>query len=119
MKPETEKGLRAASRETQIEIVKLLSEILTADSFVQGLTRGDDHETLTADGEAIFEGLSEQFGDDDPTLDESQLVRLHEAICENRKEDAIDVLREVSGEYLRTVPEQKHLFPGRYEPDAL
>lgn len=123
MKPETEKGLRAASVETQKEIVKLLADIMAAEDFADPLFEVDSADGLTAQGQAIFNELSDdeekEAEETDSTIDDSQLDRLHEAICENRKEDAIDILREISGDYFRTVPEQKHLFPGRYEPDAL
>lgn len=39
--------------------------------------------------------------------------RLHEAICEGRRDDAIDILNELSEWRLRSVAEQHNLFPDR------
>lgn len=40
-------------------------------------------------------------------------IRLHEAICEGRRQDAIDILNEDGEMYLRSVREQHNLFPDR------
>lgn len=42
-----------------------------------------------------------------------RITRLHEAICENRRDDAIDILNEMSEWRLRSVAEQRNLFPDR------
>lgn len=39
--------------------------------------------------------------------------RLHDAICEGRRQDAIDILNDVTGENYRSVAEQRNLFPDR------
>lgn len=39
--------------------------------------------------------------------------RLHEAICENRRDDAIEILNQLTGERFRPVREQHNLFPER------
>jgi hypothetical protein len=39
--------------------------------------------------------------------------RLHDAICEGRRQDAIDILNDITGGQLRSVREQRNLFPGR------
>lgn len=39
--------------------------------------------------------------------------RLHEAICEGRRDDAIDILNEITGDNLRNVATQRNLFPDR------
>lgn len=42
-----------------------------------------------------------------------RIVRLHEAICEGRRDDAIDILNEMTEWQLRSVAEQHHLVPDR------
>lgn len=39
--------------------------------------------------------------------------RIHEAICEGRRQDAIDILNEITGDHFRSVAEQHNLFPDR------
>lgn len=39
--------------------------------------------------------------------------RIHEAICEGRRQDAIDLLRDITNLPLRSVREQANLFPQR------
>lgn len=39
--------------------------------------------------------------------------RLHEAICEGRRDDAIDILNEITGDNFRNVATQRNLFPDR------
>lgn len=46
-------------------------------------------------------------------LDAADHARLHEAICEGRRQDAIDILNEISDDQFRSVREQHNLFPDR------
>ena len=111
MKPEMEKGLRAADIQTQVEIVELLAEIMPPGKFVDALLAEDL--TLTDDGEKIAVALpidhdelvADFFGDD--------IHRLHDAICEGRRQDAVDILASITGEKLRSVSAQHNLFPER------
>lgn len=45
-----------------------------------------------------------------------RITRLHEAICEGRRQDAIDILNEMSEWRLRSVSEMHNLFPERINP---
>ncbi len=39
--------------------------------------------------------------------------RLHDAICEGRRQDAIDILNDVTGGCYRSLADQRNLFPDR------
>jgi hypothetical protein len=41
------------------------------------------------------------------------VTRLHDAICEGRRQEAVDILKEVTGQDFRSVAQQHNLFPGR------
>ena len=47
---------------------------------------------------------------------ERDLDMLHDAICEGRRHDAVELLRQMFPDYgLRSLREQANLFPGRVE----
>ena len=45
-------------------------------------------------------------------------TRLHDAICEGRRNDAIHILRDITGEFYRDVEAQNNLFPDRVPSGA-
>lgn len=112
MKPETEKGLREASTELRQEIIRKLAELMTADDFIGALFDDGD---LTNEGSAILSALTDDSDadEDEPQVSYDDATRLHEAICEGRKQDAVDILNEITGENFRSFREQKNLFPDR------
>ncbi len=111
MKPETEKALRAASTELRQEILSLLADLMTAEDFVAPFTDLDDE--LTVCGLEILDAFREIADDDEPEISLGQIDRLHEAICDGRKQDAVDILSDISGRREWSVDEYANLFPGR------
>lgn len=147
MRPETGKGLRAASSETRREILLLLCELMgaeeivstfgkcadedflpnvvshmsaemTVEAFVSGLSETD--EDLDDNGQAILDYMIENFAPDPPPeLTEQDAARLHDAICEDRRQDAIDIMNEITGYGFRSVREQANLFPSRVSETSI
>lgn len=114
MKPETEKAILARSNEEKQEIIALLAKHMEPDLFVGALIRDDSIDELSEDGAKIWVELDE-FADrqDEVILSDYDASRLHEAICEGRRNDAIHILRDVTGEFYRDVEAQNNLFPDR------
>lgn len=71
------------------------------------------------DGMAVsndaYDGMNADYHDALKSQDDffASSHRLHEAICEGRRQDAIDILNEISDERFRSVREQHNLFPDR------
>lgn len=147
MKPETEKGLRAASVKLQQEVIRLLFDIMDARDFIQGIEAaklgvvvdalskemepddfmaglmadsepGED-DRLTDKGTAIFTSLIENFGPDEPepAIDagEYEFTRLHEAICDGRRDDALTLLDDITDGRYGLMPFNAYasIFPER------
>lgn len=110
MKPETEKGLREASNELRREIIAFLADRMPAKEFARALHgAGGD---LTSDGSEILDALQDGL-EADPELSSDDAGRLYDAICEGRRDDAIEILAEITGERFRSIREQHNLFPDR------
>ena len=121
MKPATRSALIGLSVAAKQEIVALLSQHLEPGEFVESLADGKG--SLTEHGAAI----QSEIADDDPAevrdawLAEvkadlaDQFTPIHEAICEGRKQDALDLLVAIipTGVVWRSVDSQNHLFPHR------
>jgi hypothetical protein len=122
MKPATRSSLIGLSVAAKQEVVALLSQHLEPGEFVEALADGKGN--LTEQGAAIQSEISD---DDDPkeTRDAwlaevkanlaDQFTPIHEAICEGRKQDALDLLFAIvpTGVTWRTADVQNHLFPHR------
>jgi len=105
--------------EIQQEIIALLAETMTTQDFVEALENTDGD--WTTDGELIADFISDaaERGDiRDEIMSEfiTEADRMHEAICEGRKQDAIDILNAILPEAgLRPAHVQNDLFPNRVE----
>lgn len=83
----------------------------------------DAVEGALSDGEVVSkEHFAEETSDLNSRIEELEgtliiaerdAADLHDAICEGRRQDAIDILNEVTGDNYRSVREQANLFPGR------
>lgn len=120
MKPETKKSMLAQTAEIKQEIVALMAGSLDADQFVDALYDSDGD--LTDDGEKIIHLITKDDPDEGKIREEieneflAEVDRLHEAICENRQQDAIDILNALlPSAGLRSVVGQNSLFPNRVE----
>ena len=119
MKPETKRAMLAQPVEIQQEIIALLAETMTTQDFVEALENTDGD--WTTDGELIADFISDaaERGDiRDEIMSEfiTEADRMHEAICEGRKQDAIDILNAILPEAgLRPAHVQNDLFPNRVE----
>lgn len=119
MKPETKRAMLAQPVEVQQEIIALLAEALSDEQFVDALY--DSEGDVTKDGDKIIAFIL-QSQDADDIRDEieaeflAEADRLHEAICEGRKQDAIDILNKIlPAANLRPAHVQNDLFPNRVE----
>ncbi len=119
MKPETKKAMLAQPVEIQQEIISMLADAITTQQFVEALEDADGD--WTESGAAIAEYISDDVEGSD-VRDEitsefiTEADRLHEAICEGRKQDAIDILNAILPEAgLRPAHVQNDLFPNRVE----
>lgn len=116
MKPETAKALRQMDPEKQVELVRFMADIMATETFVQGLHKGRPAaELLSDDGEAVFAELLSDHGGHLFDRDEAapDFERLHEAICEHRAQDAIDILTSITGTDYRPASVHEFLFPRR------
>ena len=119
MKPETKRAMLAQPVEIQQEIIALLAETMTVEDFVAAFY-AENGET-TEGGDAIIDHICED--QDNPDRREeieaefiSEADRIHEAICEGRKQDAIDILNAILPDAgLRPAHVQNDLFPNRVE----
>jgi hypothetical protein len=106
--------LAALIEEDKLEFLTALKEHKIWDDVREAavddaVDRGDVVTKADHDDEiGKFESETEQMPDFHVDAD-----RLHDAICEGRRQDAIDILNDITGGQLRSVREQRNLFPGR------
>jgi len=110
MKDETKKGLENAPLELRQEIIAFLADLMTPSQFAGSFVSAGEMSDV---GEAIAECIMPDDDDEYSTLSDANAERLHEAICEGRRDDAIDILNEVTGDNFRNVATQRNLFPDR------
>jgi hypothetical protein len=122
MKPETRKALIGLSTEAKQEVITLLSQHMDPEEFANAFY--DDNGDPTTEGLAIIDHVQNDDENEDAVRDEiiSGLIDdadiLHAAICEGRKQDAIDILNSLIPEAnLRRVSTQNYLFPERVHVD--
>lgn len=123
MKPETERALIALNDAAKREVIILLAKNMDPVAFAEAFY--DEDGDPTTEGLAIIDQVaSDDEPDKESIRDEvlSELVSdadiLHEAICEGRKQDAIDILNTIiPGASLRPVKAQNSLFPQRVQVD--
>lgn len=116
MKSETEKALRQMDPAKQVELVRFMADIMATETFMQALHKPpSDGPELSDDGDAVFSELLEHYGGHlfDRYEYAPDFDRLHEAICENRAQDAVDILTEITGTDFRPVSAHSYLFPDR------
>ena len=115
MKKETADHIQEMDVEKQKELVAFLAKVMDAESFCEALETVSD--TLTPDGLAVFEEMLSRWpndADEEKASLDMDADRLHEAICEGRKQDAIDILNDIiPSANLRPVSTQNSLFPNR------
>lgn len=118
MKPETAAALRNLDRRQRVELVAFMADLMSAEEFVEALEHkpGDARDTvLTKDGELITNHLLESYFDHLVDVETPEVDQLHEAICEGRQQDAVDLLTAITGFDFRSVSTQNRLFPHRVE----
>jgi hypothetical protein len=122
MKPETRKALIALSVEAKREVIVLLAQHMSAQEF--SLAFFDEDGDPSTEGALIIQECANDVESESDVRDEimSELVSdadiLHAAICEGRKQDAIDLLNKLIPEAnLRPAKVQNHLFPDRVQLD--
>lgn len=116
MKPQTEKALRGLDRRQRIELVAFMADICTTDEFIDALHKDQNRaNVLSSDGEAVYSELLTTYGDHLIDRDEAEgdFDRMHEAICEGRAQDALDLLASITGLDFRPAAVQNRLFPAR------
>jgi hypothetical protein len=117
MKPETAAALRKLDVRQSIELVRFMAELMSPQDFCDALLQtpkepGDGY-NLSANGDPIYAELLERFGGHLIDPDDLKIDQLHEAICEGRAQDVLDILTEATRENLRPVRDQNYLFPDR------
>lgn len=117
MKPETEKAIRGMDALKRMELLELLFEISTPQEWQLAMCSHDAPRELSDKGGQIYNQLLVDHGSDliDPDEPEfkADCERLHEAICEGRAQDALDLLADITGGEFRDVKAQNFLFPDR------
>lgn len=115
MKPETATALRKLDRRQRIELVTFMLELMDADEFVAAMAHETKKDELSDDGDAVFQELLNEYGDHlvDTNVIERDIDLAHEAICEGRRQDAIDILADALGFEFRPAYAQDRLFPHR------
>lgn len=116
LKDTTKEAIRALDFETQQELVRFIAEVMQPRGFARSFYDKDD-----LDWTQMGMDIADEFGAEierppEPTIDEETAARLHEAICDGRRQDAIDILTEEAGVQFRSVREQANLFPERVKP---
>lgn len=115
MKPETAAALRKLDSRQACELVAFMAELMPPEEFCNALNvpaKDESSDTLSEHGSPIYDELIERFSEDIPR-EMLRLDELHEAICEGRAQDALDILIDATGENLRPARQQNYLFPHR------
>lgn len=113
IKQETKIALREKPLEYRQALLRFVYTTMSADDFA-GAFWDADAEVWTDEADEIAEAFEAEIAEPDANyLDASDATRLHEAICEGRRQDAIDILNEISDERFRSVCEQHNLFPDK------
>lgn len=73
------------------------------------IVNGEDHRREISELNSEI-AASEKSAENFLRMDVNQI---YDAICENRRDDAIEILSEITGERLRSIREQHNLFPDR------
>lgn len=114
VKQSTRDAIKDKSLAYRQEMIRFLFSTMDAVEFSESFWDfknecwNDDAEEIA---DAFGAELPEPEGD---YIDVDTAERMHEAICEGRRDEAIDLLRECFTEYrLRPVSEQRNLFPDR------
>lgn len=115
IKQETRVALREKPLEYHQAMLRFLYSIMSADDFA-GAFWNDVEQEWTGDAEAIadaFEADLPEPEDELDAIDPAEADRLHAAICEGRRDDAIEILNDIAGERFMSIREQHNLFPDR------
>lgn len=112
LKQETRDAIRKLSADDKQALVAFMGDIMSAVDFAHAFRDADGD--WTGDGENIADAFEAEIpeAEDAPDFD-AEADRLHDAICEGRRQDAIDILNAVTGGQYRSVREQRNLFPDR------
>lgn len=120
MKQQTADFIRAMPLDKQQEIVRFMAQIMSVIEFCDALEKprkASDDPELSSDGKAILDKLTERHQAEAIDLEEAladYVDPMHEAICEGRAQDALDLLNAaVPSAHLRDVATQNRLFPHR------
>lgn len=113
LKSETQAAIRAMGIDSRQNLLRFIYSTMTASEFVGAFEHDDG--SFTDDGNSIADAFEAEIPDAEPDNSEFELAaeRLHEAICEGRRQDAVDILNEVTDLNFRTVAAQMNLFPDR------
>ncbi len=109
--------------------IAALTKEMAASDFIDAVLQADsdDRQMKESDcddrGIAILDAfvevarrldrLPDDYESDEMRRFDEATDRLYDAIVEGRRDDAIDILKSVTGGYLRSVAEQRNLFPER------
>lgn len=117
MKADTAAAIAALKTEGKQELVRYLGDLMRPEEFVASFLRDpkDGGEDYTDKGEKIAEAFADMS--DAVSIGGLQTVadELHAAICEGRRQDAVDILTRELPLSLMPVRAYINLFPNRIE----
>ena len=95
------------------DLINVIKEVVEALETIAGDEPEDDAAVLAGKLNEELADFLEDYDPDSANIDDGDLDRMHEAICEGRRQDAIDILNELTGANLRSISAQRNLFPNR------
>lgn len=116
MKAETAQAIAQLAVPAKQELVAYLADLMRPADFTAALCKPGNEE-LTENGIGIADSLFDIVKRPDATDIVAEVDRLHEAIAEGRRQDAVDILNDTLELplRLRSVSEHMRLFPNRIE----
>lgn len=108
LKPETQAAIQKMPLENRQNLLRFILTTMDAAKFAAAFCDADGD--LTETGDQVAEAFGNKLPDE---FEEENCDRLHEAICEGRRQDAVDLLNEITGMSRRSVAAQMNLFPDR------
>lgn len=96
-------AVKKAPLSEQKEAIAWMAAHMSAASFMAEMAQSDMDELLDELQPNVIV----------PELLPDNANRLYDAICEGRRDDAIEIITEITGERFRSIREQHNLFPDR------
>lgn len=114
IKEETKTAIREKPLDYRQALLRFIYSTMTATEFADAFWDTAEDEWSDS-AQEIADAFEADLPEPDPwEMDGDDASRMHDAICEGRRDDAIAILQELFPyERLRSVAEQRNLFPDR------